>query len=66
MMLPEKIRDDIRDRLWAIADELGWSALGDGERAKYYERWTKDDDRRPARPLHGSSKGAGLHQGLVA
>lgn len=42
MMLPENIRDDIRDRLWALADNLGWSSLGDGERAKYYEKWTKD------------------------
>lgn len=42
MMLPEEIRDDIRDRLWALADDLGWSGLGDGERASYYEKWTKD------------------------
>lgn len=42
MMLPEEIRNDIRDRLWALADDLGWSGLGDGERASYYEKWTKD------------------------
>ena len=44
MMLPEEIRDDIRDRLWALADDLGWSGLGDGERASYYEKWTKDSN----------------------
>lgn len=42
MILPEEVRDDIRDRLWALADDLGWSGLGDGERAAYYEKWTKD------------------------
>ena len=42
MMIPEGIRDGIRDRLWATADELGWSALPDTERAKFYEIWTRD------------------------
>lgn len=42
MMMPEEIRDGIRDKLWNTADEIGWSALPDVERAQYYERWTKD------------------------
>jgi len=42
MMLPEEIRDLIRDRLWVIAEEIGWSELTDADRAHYYEAWTRD------------------------
>ena len=42
MMIPAAIRDGIRERLWATADELGWSMLTDSERARYYEQWTRD------------------------
>ena len=42
MMIPERIRDEIRDRLWATADTLGWSRLSDAERANFYELWTRD------------------------
>lgn len=42
MMMPEKIRDGLRDKLWSTADELGWAALNDAERSRYYERWTRD------------------------
>lgn len=42
MKLPEDIRDQIRDHLWAVAEEIGWSALPDGHRARYYETWTRD------------------------
>jgi hypothetical protein len=42
MMLPEDIRDQIRDRLWVVAREIGWSELTDVERARYYEAWTRD------------------------
>lgn len=42
MIMPETIRDTMRDRLWATADDLGWSSLSDPERSEHYERWTKD------------------------
>jgi hypothetical protein len=42
MMIPEAIRDGIRDKIWAVADELGWSTIGDSERSRYYELWTRD------------------------
>lgn len=42
MRLPEDIRDQIRDQLWAVAEEIGWSELPDTERARYYETWTRD------------------------
>jgi hypothetical protein len=41
-MVPVKIRDQIRDHIWSIAHEIDWSHLGDNERARYYEAWTKD------------------------
>lgn len=42
MTVPDSIRDDIRDTLWAAADLLRWSTLPDVERAKHYELWTRD------------------------
>ena len=42
MMIPQSIRDGIKDRLWAMADALGWSTLTDAERANFYELWTRD------------------------
>ena len=42
MMIPETIRDDIRDRLWTAADAIGWSTLPDVDRATHYELWTRD------------------------
>lgn len=42
MIMPEAIRDTMRDRLWAMAEDLGWSSLSDSERSEFYERWTKD------------------------
>ncbi|MDF9756320.1 hypothetical protein ACVWY1_002450 [Pseudomonas sp. TE6288] len=43
-MLPEKIRISIRDKIWSLADQIGWSSLNDLDRSKLYERWTKDPD----------------------
>ena len=42
MRVPEDIRNQIRDQLWAVAEEIGWSDLSDVERARYYEMWTRD------------------------
>src|SRR5579863_4483388 len=42
MMIPEAIRDGIREKIWAAADELGWSSIRDSERSRYYELWTRD------------------------
>lgn len=44
MMVPESILDEIKARLWAKADTLGWSALSDAERATFYEHWTRDPE----------------------
>ena len=41
MRIPEEIRDDIRAKLWAEADDLGWSTISDMDRARHYETWTR-------------------------
>lgn len=41
-MMPDEIRIGLRDKLWNLADELGWSSLSDSDRSRLYERWTKD------------------------
>lgn len=40
--MPENVRDNLRNIIWSRADELGWSALADGERSNQYEQWTRD------------------------
>lgn len=44
MRIPDDVRDRLRDRIWSNADELGWSALNDSERARRYELWTRDPE----------------------
>ena len=41
-MIPEDIRDGLREKLWGTADDLGWASLNDSERSRWYEKWTKD------------------------
>ena len=42
--LPTDIRDLIRQKIWAKADELDWPRISDFERTTWYENWTKDKD----------------------
>ena len=42
MMMPNNIRDQIRDLDWELEHESGWSDLSDGDRAQYYELWNRD------------------------
>jgi hypothetical protein len=42
MNLPDTIRDSLLKRMWRIADEINWLALGPVEKTQYYENWTKD------------------------
>jgi hypothetical protein len=44
MRIPDDVRDRLRDLIWAKADNLGWSTLHDGERAKRYEQWSRDSE----------------------
>lgn len=42
--LPTDIRDRIRQKIWAKADELDWPRISDLDRATWYENWSKDKD----------------------
>lgn len=42
MRIPDNVRDRLRELIWSRADEVGWSELSDGERARLYEQWTRD------------------------
>ena len=42
MNLPDRIRDQLRERLWGIADQINWLALGPTEKSQQYKNWTKD------------------------
>lgn len=44
MTIPKTIRSTIKHRLWDIADQLEWNSLGQSDKARYYEVWTKDPD----------------------
>lgn len=43
MSVPKHVRDEIRTRLWAQAEELDWNALGSPEKARHYQQWTDSD-----------------------
>ena len=42
MRIPEQVRSGLRERLWAVADELDWSRLSWHEKSARYEAWTRD------------------------
>lgn len=42
--LPADIRERIRQKIWAQANELDWPRISDFERTVWYENWTKDKD----------------------
>lgn len=44
MRIPENIRVGLRQKLWALADELHWSRLHWYEKANHYETWTLDPE----------------------
>ncbi|MBA4388342.1 MAG: hypothetical protein C0404_10200 [Verrucomicrobia bacterium] len=42
MTIPSATRSILKQRLWDIADQLGWNNLGQADKARYYEVWTRD------------------------
>ncbi len=34
MSLPDSIRDQLRDRMWQLADQIDWLALGPTEKSQ--------------------------------
>ncbi len=44
MRIPNQVRQELRQKLWARADELGWQGLTWVEKSPLYEAWTRDAD----------------------
>lgn len=44
MNLPDTVREQLKDRMWRIADEIGWLAIGTTEKSQHYKNWTKDPE----------------------
>jgi hypothetical protein len=42
--VPSYVRQQIEDRLWAIADRIGWASLTGPEKTRYYENWARDTE----------------------
>jgi hypothetical protein len=43
MSVPNEIRIQLLDKLWNLADELGWLALSGAEKSRLYDMWAQDD-----------------------
>ena len=41
MIVPDRIRNEVRDRLWVEADGLDWAKLSTNDKARWYTRWTE-------------------------
>jgi hypothetical protein len=44
MSVPSSIRTPIKDLLWEIADKSNWNGMSLPDKAKMYERWTRDPE----------------------
>lgn len=41
MSVPDSLRLEMKRKLWAIADQIGWFSLSASEKARNYEIWTR-------------------------
>lgn len=44
MKVPDHVREQIRTRLWTLAERIGWGHLSAIEKTRYYESWSSDLD----------------------
>ena len=42
MNVPDNVREELKTKLWKLADEIGWMTLSTTIKSKYYEMWTRD------------------------
>lgn len=42
MSVPDKVREDLRSRLWELADRIGWTNLSPTTKSTYYDNWLND------------------------
>ncbi len=43
MRMPSEIFARVKQKLWTLADELGWPTLSDQQKTALYEDWARDD-----------------------
>jgi len=44
MKIPDRIYNNLRDKLWTIADRIGWGTLSDQDKSQLYEAWLADEN----------------------
>ena len=44
MSVPEDVRNELRTKLWGLADDLGWIRLSPSDKSNHYEAWTRQSD----------------------
>jgi len=42
--VPDEVRKGMRERLWAMADDLAWECMSGADKSTKYENWTRDPD----------------------
>jgi hypothetical protein len=42
MSVPDNVREDLRQKLWKEAEQIGWFNLSSTVKSKHYETWTRD------------------------
>ncbi len=42
--VPDEVRKELRERLWAVAEGMGWERLSGIEKSTRYEVWTRDTE----------------------
>ena len=45
MTVPKDIKKALKNRLWSIAQDIGWEGLPNTQKANYYNNWVKDPFR---------------------
>jgi len=44
MSVPEQVRQQLKDKLWQTADQIGWLSLSPTDKSRHYENWTRDPE----------------------
>lgn len=42
MNIPDSVREEVRNRVWAAADSMNWITLSVAAKSKQYEAWTRE------------------------
>jgi hypothetical protein len=42
--LPNDVREELRERLWKIAESIDWISLSAAEKARWYAEWTRSPE----------------------